>query len=544
MRRIASAALPVAIASALLGAAVAGAATQEPIGSFDQPIYVTSDPADPDRLLVVERRGTIKLVEGSEVTTFLDLTSLVGCTGGCSGERGLMSIALAPDYSDSGHLYVFYAQNSTGVLQIDEFTASGDSAPLDSRRALLSIPHPQDDNHNGGQLQFGPEDNLFISTGDGGGGNDQYHQSQDLTTLLGKLLRIDPEPPAGGGQPYTVPAGNPFSGAAPGADEIWGYGLRNPFRFSFDRLTGNLTIGDVGQGAREEVDYAPVAAPGMAGGAGANYGWNCRQGFIAGPGTDLPGDGCTTTPFVDPVFDYPHIDPEDGSAHGCSITGGYVVRDASLGDLYGRYVYTDYCAGEIRSLQLPAVLPGLASGDRSEQLTVANPISFGEDSCGRIYLMVQGGAVSRLVGPSPAACPPPEEEEPPDEEEEPPPGEEEPKDPPPKETPPPGTTPGVPLSTVPPNPIVTGVRLRAASDKVAAGSRASLTARVLPCEGRAGQRVRLHRGGRRLGSAPLDEECRARFSPRVLRRSTFRVIVPAHGSYLPARSDRLTIEVR
>ena len=309
--------LRISVALSVLGlglfTSVAPAATLEPVGNFSQPTYVTSDPGDPDRLLVVERLGTIKLVEDGEITDFADISSLVGCTqGACGGERGLMSIALAPDFSTTGHLFVFYAQNDTGMLQIDELTASGDTAPIASRRPVLSIPHSQAANHNGGQLQFGPEGNLFISTGDGGGSDDRFHQSQNLTTLLGKILRIDPG--QSGTDPYTVPAGNPFPTAAPPANAIWSYGLRNPFRFSFDRVTGAMLIGDVGQGEREEVDFEPPTSPGVAGGAGANYGWNCREGLIEGPADDLPNRAATRRPSssrssTTPTLPTPATDP-------------------------------------------------------------------------------------------------------------------------------------------------------------------------------------------------------------------------------------------
>jgi hypothetical protein len=503
----------------LLGAAGAHATTLQPVESFDQPTYVTSDPADPNRLLVTERLGKIELFAGGEKSTFTDLTSLVGCDPTeCSGERGLMSLALAPDFSTSGHLYVFYAQNSSGDLHIDELTASGDTAPLATKRPVLTIPHADDDNHNGGQLQFGPDGALYISTGDGGGGGDTFHNSQDLESLLGKILRIDPE--EDGAQPYTVPAGNPFPGAAAPFDTIWSLGFRNPFRFSFDRLTANMVIADVGQSAREEVDLAPSPAPGAVGGGGANYGWNCREGLVEGPADDLPGDGCQTTPFVSPVFDYPHPDPGGEAAHGCAIIGGYVARDAGLGDLYGRYLYADLCVGEIRSLQLPMTAQGSACGDRSEGLSVNEPVSFGEDSSGRLYVVSGGGEVSRLEGPASAVkCVPREGPEPPAG----------------------GSTPPAGGS---PSPVETTLRVRVARRRVRAGTRALLVAHVLPCEGRRGQRLQLNRGGQLLMSRPLDQACTARFDPRLAHRASFRILVPAIGDYLAARSPRLTVSTK
>jgi hypothetical protein len=285
-----------------------------------------------------------------------------------------------------------------------------------------------------------------------------------------------------------------------------------------------MVIGDVGQGAREEVDLAPSPGPGLSGGAGVNYGWNCREGLIEGPADDLPDDQCQTTPFVDPVFDYPHPNPGGGAAHGCAIIGGYVARDPSLGDLYGRYLYADLCTGEIRSLRLPATAHGSACGDRSEGLTVSGPVSFGEDSSGRLYVVSGGGEVSRLEGAtSVESCSPAEES-------------------PPSGNPgPPVLTPLAPGPGGASSPVRTTLRVKVARRRVEAGARASLTARVLPCEGRDGQRLQLDQGGRRLMSRPLDETCTARFHPLLTHRASFRVVVPATDNYLAARSPRLTI---
>jgi glucose/arabinose dehydrogenase len=374
----------------------ARAATLDPIGTFNSPVFVTSEPGDPDRLLVVEQGGTIELSDHGVVKPFLDLARANLVSSG--GERGLLSVALAPDYSTSHRLYVDYT-GPDGDLKVDEFTASGDTVDLSTRRPLLSIDHSAYANHNGGQLQFGPDGYLYISTGDGGSGGDPFESGQTTGALLGKLLRIDPT--AAGASPYSIPPGNPFADGRAGAPEVWSYGLRNPWRFSFDRSTGALLIGDVGQGVREEIDYSPQPV----GGGGLNFGWNCREGLIA---YSSPGARCTgASGFTDPIFDYPH------NGGNCAITGGYVVRDASLGDLYGRYLFADECVGQIRSL-----VPGLpASGERSEGLTVSGPSSFGQDSCGRIYVASLGtGKVSRFVGAAPTDCttqPPPGEPPPP-----------------------------------------------------------------------------------------------------------------------------------
>jgi hypothetical protein len=359
--------------------AAAGAATLQPIGNFTSPVYVTSLP-DPDRLLVVEQGGRVELWRDGVSSPFLDIHDRV-----VSGnEQGLLSVAVAPDYASSGHIYVYYTQSGTGDLQIDEYTASGATAPESSRRPLLTIPHPTYANHNGGQLQFGPDGYLYISTGDGGGSGDPGENAQSVDSLLGKLLRIDPH--ASGGQPYSSPPDNPFVGIA-GRDEVWGFGLRNPWRFSFDAVTGDLLLGDVGQSAWEEIDFAPRAS---GGGRRINFGWDCREGRHVFEPTGCVG------PFTDPIFEYPN--PGTGAA----IAGGYVVRDQSVGDLYGRYVYADTYAGQIRSL-VPA-LPD-AQGDRSEDLPHVDLVSsFGQDTCLRVYVVSLSGPVSRLIGNTPADC--------------------------------------------------------------------------------------------------------------------------------------------
>jgi hypothetical protein len=355
----------------------AGAASLQPIGNFTDPVYITSLP-DPNQLLVVEQGGRIELWREGVSSTFLDIHDRV-----VSGnERGLFSVAVAPDYASSGHIYVYYTHVGDGALQIDEYTASGATVPESSRRPLLTIPHPAS-NHNGGQLQFGPDGYLYLATGDGGGAGDPSGNAQNLNSLLGKVLRIDPHP--SGGVAYSIPPDNPYAGATPGSDEIWSFGLRNPWRFSFDRFTGDLLIGDVGQEAREEVDYAPASA---GRGRGLNFGWNCREGFASYTGCTSP------TPFTDPIYDYTH------SGGNCAITGGYVVRDSSVGDLFGRYVYADACVGEIFSLV--AGLPR-ATGLRAEG-SVPSPSSFGEDTCGRVYVASLTGPVYRFGGAQPADC--------------------------------------------------------------------------------------------------------------------------------------------
>jgi hypothetical protein len=358
---------------------------------------VTAPPGDIDRVFVVEQRGTIVLLKGSgQRSTFLDIQGLV--TAG--GERGLLSMAFPPDYAASGRFYIYYtgrtpATEQTGDIEVDEFqrdATNPDRALPATRRRVVHIPHNLQANHNGGQLQFGPDGMLWIGTGDGGGGGDPYQNGQNLSAntggrqaLLGKLLRIDPRQGSGCGGSCTVPSDNPFAGGG-GAPEIWAYGLRNPWRFSFDRQTGDLVVADVGQDSVEEVDFA--AAPGR--GRGANYGWNRFEGnrsYPAGtPAGPAPG-------FTFPVITHSH------SSGWCSITGGYVVRDPALTELSGQYVYGDYCLGKLYAARLGS---GGATGDHDLGLSVSSLSSFGEDACGRLYAASLGGPVYRLA--SSGAC--------------------------------------------------------------------------------------------------------------------------------------------
>ena len=488
MARAAAKALTAAALLLALFCASAQALTLNSIGSFEQPIFVTSAPNNPDRLFVVERKGQIVEVESGSRSVFADIGSLVDP----AGEGGLLSVAFAPDFATSGRLFVYYTgkEQDPAEIHVAELVASGGSAPLSSLRNLLTIAHPNHTNHYGGQLKFGPEGNLFISTGDGGGEDDEEHNAQDLGSELGKILRIDPD--TDGVIVFSTPPGNPFLATPGAAPTIWSYGLRNPFRFSFDRVTGALVIGDVGQGKREEVDYAPDL------GAGANYGWNCREGFVAGPASD---EGCGSGTFTDPIFDYPHSEPSGDVAHGCAIIGGYVARNTNYGDLYGRYLYGDLCLGQVRSL-----LPGLplAAGDRSEGLTVDSLNSFGEDSCGRIYAVSGEGPVYRIVGSGGEGC---------------------------------GT------QAQQPNLKSSFVGIRALRRKVKRNKRALITAFVSPCDGRRGQRVSLWQGKRRIGVRRADRVCSVRFRPRIKHRVRFRAKIASDGVYAEATSRKLKIRI-
>jgi glucose/arabinose dehydrogenase len=361
------------LATALLAVAPATAARAAPvtlakIGDFSSPVYVAAPPGDTSRVFVVQRTGSIALVSNGAITTFADLTGRVLA----GGERGLLSMAFAPDYATSGLFYVYYtARSPTGQITIEELRAdpaNRDRADPSYARPLLTIPHDRQENHNGGQLQFGRDGFLYAGTGDGGSGGDPSGNAQDITPAppsivgavnhdyrLGKLLRID---------------------RATGAFSIFAYGLRNPWRFSFDRATGDLIIGDVGQNGWEEIDFAP--APGN--GAGANYGWNRYEGAHTYPGGAPAGSAAGT---VLPVIEYPH-------SPACSVTGGYVVRDPALPELAGTYVYGDYCTGDLSG----AVLPG--GPPRALGLNVPGLSGFGEDGCARVYATSLAGPVYRL----------------------------------------------------------------------------------------------------------------------------------------------------
>lgn len=376
----------------VVGAADARAAKLKPVGEFDRPIYVTAPPGDDRRLFVVEREGTVRVIRKGRVLP----RPFLRIPGGVSTEqeRGLSSLAFAPDYRESRRLYVFYSTPTDGDpkggdIRVDEFMRARkrpNRALAGSQRRVLGIEHTRYATHYGGQLQFGPDGLLHISTGDGGGHGDPMRNGQDTGSLLGKILRIDPR--ERGARDYSVPGSNPFVGTS-GAREIFALGLRNPFRFSFDRGTGALAIADVGQNEIEEVN---LRRPGQR--PGANFGWNCYEGSRRYRGNHWTEDPCLAegTTHVRPVLERSH------SAGDCSVIGGYVARHGSLGPLQGRYVYGDFCTGVIRSAELR---PRGAIDDRPVRGAALPPyslVSFGEDAAGRIYVVSQHGGVYWLRG--------------------------------------------------------------------------------------------------------------------------------------------------
>lgn len=340
-----------------------------------RPVFVTNAGDNSNRLFVIEKPGRIRIIKSGLLLAepFLDMTKVVEANG---NEQGLLGLAFHPDFETNGRFFVAYTakDDANTVAEYRVASPGSDTADPTPVRVLFSIPDEYS-NHNGGMLAFGPDGYLYISTGDGGSGGDPDGNGQNLNALLGKILRVD----VGGAAPYAIPASNPFANRSGARPEIWAYGLRNPWRYSFDRSTGDLWIADVGQNKYEEVDFQPAASKG-----GENYGWRTMEGAHC----YRPSNGCSQEGLVLPVFEYTHDE-------GCSVTGGYVYRGKAIPALTGRYLFADYCGstlwGTTRS----------ASGEfaTSELGTVPEGISsFGEDEAGEVYFTVDdGGAVYRLT---------------------------------------------------------------------------------------------------------------------------------------------------
>jgi glucose/arabinose dehydrogenase len=358
-----------------------GGISKHSIGSFAAPTYVTHAPGVPHFLYVVETGGTVRVLHNGnrQGQPFLDIHGRVS-TG---GERGMLSIAFDPHYRRNHLLYAYYT-NRAGDLEIDEFHAgSNRNANESSRRRVIVIPHPDFTNHNGGQLQFGPRGRLYAGTGDGGGAGDPRENAQNKHELLGKLLRINPH--KHGSKPYKTPRGNPYVGRA-GRNEIYALGLRNPYRFAFDR--GRIVLGDVGQNAWEEVDYESRRSL-----RGANFGWDHFEGDHR---FNYPGDNEASRPhhYEKPIFEYEHTGPNCESFGACAIIGGYVVWNRKLRSLRGRYLYADFYAGKLRSF---VARRRHGRRDRALGVHVDHPSSFGKGARGQIYVASLDGPVYRLV---------------------------------------------------------------------------------------------------------------------------------------------------
>jgi glucose/arabinose dehydrogenase len=345
------------------------------VTELERPVVLTSRAGD-EAIYVAEKEGRIRAIRGGELADdpVLDISSMVNSSG---NEQGLLGFTFSPDGSK---LYVHYS-NPGGDTRVDEYVVGADGAvDSASRRQVLAQEQPQS-NHNGGELVFGPDGFLYLGLGDGGAGGDQGAghapggNGQSLGTLLGKVLRIDPTP--GNGQGYTVPPDNPFVSTQGARPEIWSYGLRNPWRFSFDRETGDLLIGDVGQNAWEEIDLEAKSA---GGGKGVNFGWNVFEGTHGYRDGDAPG-------AVPPVFEYAH----DGG--NCSVTGGYVYRGEAIPALKGVYLFADYCAGELRGLVASG---GKVVQDRNLAVRASSITSFGQDANGELYVLSDSGEVLRV----------------------------------------------------------------------------------------------------------------------------------------------------
>jgi glucose/arabinose dehydrogenase len=361
-----------------LGAARASAAATWPaitltpvVSGFTKPVAIANAGDGSNRLFVVEQAGRVRLIVGGvlQATPFLDISTKVSS----GSERGLLGLAFPPGYAAKGYFYVYYT-DTNGAITLARYSvgANPDVADPNSGQVLLSVPHART-NHNGGQLAFGPDGYLYLGLGDGGGAGDPDANGQNTNTLLGKILRLDVE---SGVTPYAIPAGNPFASGG-GKGEIWAYGLRNPWRFSFDRQTHDLYIADVGQNLWEEVDVQPGGAAG-----GANYGWNIMEGLHCYNATS-----CNTAGLTLPVTEYDH-------SLGCAVIGGYVYRGSAQPGLAGLYFYADECQGRIWGLQKAG------GGWESHPLLRAaiNPSTFGEDEAGEIYLAdYSGGTLYRLV---------------------------------------------------------------------------------------------------------------------------------------------------
>ena len=379
------------------------------VGDFQEPTYTATAPGKDSKklLFVTERGGTVRVVKNGTTLDkpFIDISDKLKTDfmGTDFNERGLLSITFDPGYAKNRRFYLYYTSAPNGSVKVAQFLRKKNSAVLakkNSASKIIAIPHSTYPNHNGGQVTFGPDGNMWLATGDGGLACDPNENAQNLDSLLGKLLRITPK--ASGG--YKVPDDNPFVGAS-GADEIYSYGLRNPFRFSFDKSTKTIAIGDVGQDVTEEVDYLKTADAN-----GANFGWDAYEGndplvlssfCLTGGGFNPDGD--TPTPPMPgttfPILTFPHTSGDPDQYTGCAIIGGPVVRDEKLKSLYGRYLYSDSCNGSIQSM-VPHT--GGATDDKPLGTGTTSPSSINEVSKHRIFITDFTGGVYQLRAGEPS----------------------------------------------------------------------------------------------------------------------------------------------
>ncbi len=374
--------LAIAFFSLVIGAQAQNVIQLEPvISGLSSPILATSARDGSNRLFIVEQSGKIRVMASptaTTATTFIDLTAKISCCG----ERGLLGLAFHPQYATNRKFYVNYTRIFDGTTVVAEYQASAGDANLadTTERVLLTVDQPYT-NHNGGMIAFGQDGFLYIGMGDGGSGNDPENRAQNIESLLGKMLRIDVNSTSAG-LPYAIPADNPLVGVA-GRDEIYATGLRNPWRFSFDRQTGDLYAGDVGQDVNEEIDIIR---------RGGNYGWRVLEGTRC---TNLGPGACNNSTFIPPIYEYQHV----GANCSGSVTGGYVYRGTRSTFPAGAYVFGDFCKGTITQLNNN-------NGTRQAQLLMdtAFPVSsFGEDEAGELYALNYGGTLYRLVSAAPRA---------------------------------------------------------------------------------------------------------------------------------------------
>jgi len=346
------------------------------VSGLSSALYVTAPPGDTNRIFVVQQSGVIRVLRRDTLLAppFLTVSSVIAY----GGEQGLLSLAFHPRYATNGFLYVGYTAKN-GDVTVARYHVSTDPNVADpaSGTILLTVPHSTYGNHNGGLVLFGPDGYLYVGIGDGGSEGDPSGNGQDSTKLLAKILRIDVD----GGTPYAIPPTNPFVGRPPAAPEIWAYGVRNPWRFSFDRATGDLYIGDVGQDLWEEIDFAPSGDRG-----GHDYGWNVMEGMHC----YQPSSGCVTTGLNLPVYEYGH-------GPGCSIAGGYVYRGTALPAFAGRYFFGDYCAGWVHSFVMQNGSVTDVVDHSAEFGLIPGLTSFGEDARGELYITSSNGDVYRIA---------------------------------------------------------------------------------------------------------------------------------------------------
>ena len=400
------------IRTSLLGLAVVAAAsfaatsaaqappalkTKQIATGFSYPTFVTAAPGDSCRLFVTEKKGVIKIIDLSSgtptvlATPFLNIDSLVVGGSALSEEQGLLGLAFHPDYDTNGYFFVYYTANG-GANTLARYQVDPNNPNVALTPGLVLWAQADSfSNHNGGWLGFGPDGYLYVAMGDGGSGNDPSGNGQNLNTKLGKIHRIDPNV-TGNSPPYFIPASNPFAGGATTDDTIWAYGMRNPWRCSFDRQTGDFWIGDVGQDAVEEVDFQVAGAPG-----GRNYGWRCMEGNNC---TGLTGCTCNAPTITLPIKTHTH---SAGTAGGFCVVGGYVYRGCAIPDLQGFYIYADYSLNNVWAMRYNGgtisnftvlnsqVNPALNGA------TVNTVVSFGEDANGELYMVKHGGSTTGTI---------------------------------------------------------------------------------------------------------------------------------------------------